>query len=148
MSILASKGTESIRNGAGNAWHLSIWAAQILLFIAYGSSGLMNSFLSVDSLMTMGMTHAAVLSRWALRFLGISELAGAVGIILPALTRIKPVFTPLAALGLTAIQVLAMGFHIARGEFAQMAPINLFLLALSLFVMWGRIRKAPIEPRL
>ena len=78
--------------------------------------------------MAVGMTHAGVLPYWLLRFLGISELAGVLGIILPALTRIKPVLTPLAALGFTTIQVLAIGFHIARGELAQMAPINLTLL--------------------
>lgn len=76
----------------------------------------------------MGMSHAGVLPYWLLRFLGISELAGALGIILPALTRIKPVLTPLAALGFTTIQLLALGFRVARGELAQMAPINLTLL--------------------
>jgi hypothetical protein len=44
---------------------------------------------------------------------------------------IKPVLTPLAALGFTTIQFLALGFHVARGELAQMAPINLTLLDLS-----------------
>jgi hypothetical protein len=132
---------------AGIPWQIALWAAQILLFIAYGVSGVMNSFASADGLMTMGMTHAAVLPYWLLRFLGISELAGVLGIILPALTRIKPVLTPLAALGFTTIQVLAIGFHMARGELAQMAPINLTLLGLSLFVLWGRLRIAPIAPR-
>jgi uncharacterized membrane protein YphA (DoxX/SURF4 family) len=131
----------------GSGWHVGLWVAQILLCVVYGASGAMNSSMSVESLMTMGMTHAGALPYWLLRFLGISELAGSVGIILPALTRIKPYLTPLAALGFTAIQVLAIGFHIERGEFAKMAPINLALIALSLFVLWGRIKKAPISPR-
>jgi uncharacterized membrane protein YphA (DoxX/SURF4 family) len=131
----------------GVPWQIALWAAQILLFMAYGASGVMNSFASVDSLMAMGMTHAGVLPYWLLRFLGISELAGTLGIILPALTRIKPVLTPLAALGFTAIQLLAIGFHMARGELAQMAPINLTLLGLSLFVLWGRLKMAPVAPR-
>lgn len=130
-----------------SGWHAGLWVAQILLCVVYGASGAMNSSMSVESLMTMGMTHAGALPYWLLRFLGISELAGSVGIILPALTRIKPYLTPLAALGFTAIQVLAIGFHIERGEFAKMAPINLALIALSLFVLWGRIKKAPISPR-
>ena len=66
---------------------------------------------------------------------------------MPALTRIKPVLTPLAALGFATIQVLAIGFHTMRGEFAEAAPINLLLLGLSLFVVWGRLRKAPIAAR-
>ena len=138
---------KKFRNQVGIGWHVGLWAAQILLCVVYGVSGLMNSSMSVENLMTMGMTHAGALPYWLLRFLGISELAGSVGIILPALTRIKPFLTPLAALGFTAIQVLAIGFHIERGEFAKMAPINLALIALSLFVLWGRIEKAPISPR-
>jgi hypothetical protein len=132
---------------AGSGWQIALWTAQVLLFLAYGASGLMNSFMSVDSLIAMGMSHAGVLPYWALRFLGICEFAGTIGIILPALTRIKPILTPIAALGFSTIQILAMGFHIARGEFAFMAPINLALLALSLFVLWGRTCKAIIPDR-
>jgi uncharacterized membrane protein YphA (DoxX/SURF4 family) len=134
-------------NQVSIGWQVALWAAQILLCVVYGASGVMNSSMSVEALMTMGMTHAGVLPHWLLRFLGISELAGCIGIILPALTRIKPILTPLAALGFTAIQILAIGFHIERGEFAKMAPINAALIALSLFVLWGRIKKAPIAPR-
>jgi len=71
----------------------------------------------------------------------------AIGVVLPALTRIKSILVPLAALGFSILQVLAIGFHIMRGEFAQMAPINLTLLGLSLFVLWGRIKKSPIAAR-
>ena len=70
----------------------------------------------------------------------------AIGLILPALTRILPRLTPLAALGVSIIQVLAMLFHVSRGEF-MVLPLNVVLLALSLFVLWGRERKAPIGPR-
>ena len=70
----------------------------------------------------------------------------AIGLILPALTRILPRLTPLAALGVSIIQVLAMLFHVSRGEF-MVLPLNVVLLALSLFVLWGRERKAPISPR-
>ena len=52
----------------------------------------------------------------------------------------------LAALGFSAIQVLAMGLHSMRGEF-QVLPVNLVLLALSLFVLWGRTSKAPVAAR-
>ena len=71
---------------------------------------------------------------------------GVIGLILPFLTRILPGLTPLAALGLSVIQVLAIPFHISRGEpFAL--PVNLTLLALSLFIPWGRWKKSPIAGR-
>ena len=78
------------------------------------------------------------------RFIGVSELAGAIGLILPAATKIKPTLTPLAALGLLTIMILAMAFHLSRGE-AQALPINMALGGLAAFVAWGRTKKAPIR---
>jgi hypothetical protein len=52
----------------------------------------------------------------------------------------------LAALGCTVLQVFAITFHVSRGE-AVVTPLNFVLLALSLFVLWGRGRKAPIASR-
>ena len=54
--------------------------------------------------------------------------------------------TVLAALGCAVLQVIALVFHLSRGE-APVTPLNAVLLALSLFVLWGRSRKAPIAPR-
>jgi hypothetical protein len=73
-------------------------------------------------------------------------MAGGVGLLLPALTRIKPGLTVAAALGCTVLQALAIAFHISRGEVA-MTPVNFTFLALSVFVLWGRGRKAPIPAR-
>ena len=95
----------------------------------------------------MGMKDTLDIPAWLLSFIGVCEVAGAFGMILPALTRILLRLTPLAALGFATLQVLALGFHFMRGELAMMAPINLTLLGLSLFVLWGRTQKAPIAPR-
>jgi hypothetical protein len=59
------------------------------------------------------------------------DTLGGVGVLLPSLTRIRP--------GLTVL-------HVLRGEAAN-TPFNFLLMALSLFVAWGRHRKAPIAPR-
>jgi hypothetical protein len=80
------------------------------------------------------------------RIIGLIDLAGGIGILLPALTRILPRLTVLAALGCTVLQVFAITFHVSRGE-AAVTPLNLVLLALAVFVLWGRGRKAPIAPR-
>jgi hypothetical protein len=71
------------------------------------------------------------------------ELAGAVGLILPAMTRIRPVLTPLAAVGFLTIMSLASGFHVIRGELDAL-PITFALGGMAGFVAWGRLRKAPI----
>jgi Na+-transporting NADH:ubiquinone oxidoreductase subunit NqrD len=81
-----------------------------------------------------------------LRFIAGVDLGGGIGVLLPALTRILPSLTVLAALGCTVLQVLAIGFHASRGEIV-LTPFNLFLLALCIFVSWGRSKKVPIRPR-
>ncbi|WP_255441863.1 MULTISPECIES: DoxX family protein [Corallococcus] len=77
---------------------------------------------------------------------GVIDLLGGVGLVLPALTRIQPGLTWLAALGCALLQVSAIVFHLSRGEAAN-TPFNFFLVFLALFVVWGRRSKWPIPPR-
>lgn len=129
-----------------NWWTIGLWAAQALLALAFGAAGVMKLLTPVAELGAM-MNWVTVSPEWLVRFIGAAELLGAIGVILPALTRILPWLTPLAALGFAIIQVLAIGTHASLGEIAMTLPMNLLLLALSLFVAWGRWKKAPIAPR-
>lgn len=129
-----------------NKWNIALWVVQIVLAAVYGMAGFMKLTQPIDALVASGMSYAGDYPELLTRFIGTMEVLGAIGIILPAATRIAPRLTPLAALGFSAIQVLAMGLHTMRGEY-QVLPVNLVLLALSLFVLWGRSRKAPIAPR-
>ena len=129
-----------------NKWNIGLWVAQVILAAVYIMAGLMKLTQPIDALVASGMAYAGDYPELLTRFIGTMEVAGAIGIILPAATRIAPFLTPLAALGFSAIQVLAIGLHSMRGEF-QVLPVNFVLLALSLFVLWGRLRKAPIAPR-
>jgi DoxX-like family len=76
------------------------------------------------------------------KFTGLVDLLGGLGILLPALLRIQPRLSVLAAVGIIALQLLAMGFHLMRGE-AMVLPFNVVLLALAVFVLWGRTRAVP-----
>ena len=127
-------------------WNIGLWIAQIVLAAVYVMAGFMKLSQPIDALVASGMTYAGDYPELLTRFIGTVEVLGAIGIILPAATRIMPKLTPLAALGFSVIQILAIGLHSTRGEF-QVLPVNLVLLALSLFVLWGRTRKAPIAPR-
>jgi hypothetical protein len=80
------------------------------------------------------------------RVIGVAELLGALGLILPAATRVKPMLTPLAGVGLAMVMLLATIFHISHGELGAL-PIPLVLGGLAAFVAWGRAAKAPIAPR-
>jgi putative oxidoreductase len=80
------------------------------------------------------------------RFIGVAEFLGGLGLILPAATRVKPMLTPLAGVGLAVAMLLAAGFHTSRGEFGAL-PMPLVLGGLAAFVVWGRAVRAPIAPR-
>jgi hypothetical protein len=114
-----------------------VWAATALLFVLYGMAGVMKTFRPIPDLAKM-MVWPGDVPVWVVRLIGVAEIAGPLGLVLPALTGILPWLTPLAALGLAVIQVLAIGFHARRRETAKTLPMNLVLLALSLFVLWGR----------
>jgi hypothetical protein len=125
---------------------IGLWIAQGLLAALYCFAGTLKSTQPIPDLVAKGMPWAADMPVGLVRFIGVSELAGAVGLILPAATGILPILTPAAAAGLTLVQVLAIPFHISRGELGGL-PFNLTLMALSLFVLWGRGKAAPIRPR-
>ena len=128
-------------------WNIALWVVQVLLAIAFGASGFMKIVQPIQAMADMGMGYVAVTPELLIRFIGVMEVLGALGMILPAATRVQPLLTPLAALGFAVIQVLAIGLHATLGETAMTLPVNLALLGLSVFVIWGRWIKAPISPR-
>lgn len=115
-----------------NFW---LWAAAAVLAVLYLMAGGMKATQPIDKLAAQ-MKWPADLPRLT-RFVGVAEVLGAIGLILPLATGILPWLTPLAALCLVLVQVLAIGFHVMRKEF-QIVPANIVLLALAAFVAWGR----------
>ncbi|WIW50088.1 DoxX family protein (plasmid) [Bradyrhizobium sp. 62B] len=124
---------------------VSLWATQAILFCVFASAGLVKLFTPIPQLAAM-MPWTGQHSEAFVRAIGLIDLAGGIGVLMPALTRIVPRLTVLAALGCSVLQVLAIVFHVSRGE-AEFTPLNFLLLALSVFVAWGRSRKIPIPPR-
>ena len=146
MSVIAQtpQVASAIHAEPARGLNITLWVAQVLLALVFGLSGSMKVFTPIEMLSkNMSWVRDAEL---LIRFIGISELAGMLGLLLPSLTRIKPRLTSLAALGLVVVMVLATGFHVSRGEFHAL-PITLGLGALAAFVAWGRFRKAPISQR-
>jgi hypothetical protein len=116
-----------------NLW---LWAAQIVLAALYLLAGGMKATRPITEL-AKRMGWPAQYPRLT-RFIGIAEVLGAIGLILPMLTGILPWLTTLAAVALVVVQVLAIGFHAQRGETSKSLPMNLVLLALAILVAWGR----------
>ena len=86
------------------------------------------------------MTYAL----WFLRFIGVVEVLGALGLILPGLLRIRQELTPLAAVGLVIIMIGATVVTLAMGSILA-ALIPLGTGALAAFVAYGRWRLAPLR---
>lgn len=122
--------------------HIALWVAQAFLAATLGMAGFMKTTAPLEQLAQNGMTFVNDFGAGMVRFIGISELLGAIGLILPSALRIKPVLTPLAAVGIAVIMVLGTGYHLMHSE--PFAPALVFL-GMAVFVAWGRFVKAPIQ---
>ncbi len=133
---------------ASKAVHVSLWVLQLGLGALFIAAGAMKVGISQAEILALGEEQAWVLRvpEALIRFIGVSELAGGLGLILPAATRIKTWLTPLAAAGLTTVMVLAAGVHALSGEFAEIA-VNVVLGTLTALVAYGRLKSAPVASR-
>lgn len=119
-----------------------LWIVQILLALAFIAAGAMKAFQPYET-MAGRMPWVEDYSPGAVRGIGAAEILGGIGLALPAAVGILPILTPIAALGLALIMVLATIHHARRKESSQMG-FTLVLLALLLFVAWGRLSLAPL----
>jgi putative oxidoreductase len=116
--------------------NIALWIVQILLAAMYGMAGTMKTFQTAKA--KEQLPWAKNRSDGFVRFVGTSELLGALGLILPLVTGILPWMAVLAAIGLTLIQLLAIFTeHLPKKEF-NVIPINVVLVALAVFVVIGR----------
>ena len=120
------------------AFTITLWIVQAIIALFFIGTSLFKLVTPVAKIAQMW--------PWAgeypnlLRFTGVADLLGGIGIIIPTLTRIKPQLTVLASLGCALLMVSAIIFHLSRGEGAN-TPFNFVILALALFVFRGRRTK-------
>lgn len=122
-----------------NRW---LWVLQGLLAIAFLAHGLMMLFPPESIVEQMN----ASLPRWFQVFLGVAEVAAAVGLTLPGLTGVMPALVPAAAVGIMIVMVGATVFHLMRAEWSS-AVITFVLLLMASYVAYMRWRVAPILVR-
>lgn len=116
----------------------ALWAGQALLAVLFGYSGAMKSTQPVPRLVSTGQTGVEGLPIPVVRFIGLSELLGALGLIVPCATGIAPSLTPIAALSLGAIMIPAAVIHSGRGEPKSVA-LNFLVLTMCVAVAVGRL---------
>lgn len=114
-----------------------LWIAAALLAVAFLMAGLMKLSRSKEQLAASGQGWVEGFGPTAIKGIGVAEILGAIGLILPALTGIAVGLVPLAATGLALLMVGAFITHVRRGERREMGA-NAVLFALAVFVAWGR----------
>ena len=124
---------------------VALWIVQGLLALTFVGTGIWKIATPIPRLAAM-IPWAGQVSPALLYATAVFDILGGLGILLPSATRINPRLTILAALGCVALQASAIVFHLSRGEAAN-TPFNFLLVALALFVAWGRRSRAPIAPR-
>ena len=121
---------------------VTLWVVQALLAVLFLFAG-SSKFIMPAAEMARQMPVA--LPIWFIHFIGVCEMAGALGLVLPTLLRIRPDLTPLAAGGLIIIMAGATVISTLLAPAAAAMPLVIGLLCL--FVAWGRARVAPVAPR-
>jgi uncharacterized membrane protein YphA (DoxX/SURF4 family) len=122
--------------------NIALWIVQILLALAFVMAGTMKATQPAEKLASR-MKWVNALRPQIVRLIGILEVLGAIGLILPVVTGIWPWLTPVAAIGLALTMIGAMILHTRRGEFPNLST-NLVLLLLAAFVAVGRFVVGPL----
>jgi uncharacterized membrane protein YphA (DoxX/SURF4 family) len=126
---------------SGRRAHIALWIVQVLLALLFLVAGASKLVMSVEE-----MTRDVPLPGAFLRFLGVAELAGAAGLILPGLLGIRPGLTPLAAAGLVIIMIGATVITAATMGLG-LALIPAVVGVLAAFVAYGRWGQVPLAER-
>lgn len=122
--------------------NIFLWITQCILAMVFILAGWMKSSTPIDEL-AVDLIWVKQTPEMLVRFIGISELLGGIGLVLPSILKIKPILTPWAAISLALVMFLALIFHLYLGEYNAIA-INLIFGGLALFIYWGRTKKLPI----
>jgi uncharacterized membrane protein YphA (DoxX/SURF4 family) len=123
--------------------NILLWILQCLLGLLFIFAGVTKFVMSVAQMNEQGPVF---LPGVFLHFIGVCEILGGLGLILPSALRIEPRLTPLAAAGLAIITAGATVITL-MGPMKGMVVVPLVTCLLCIFVAWGRWKARPISPR-
>ena len=129
---------------ASKTMNILLWIAQSILAFGFIWSAGMKLLEPAEKLVAMWpwtSGHSGLVI-----FTGVIDFLAGIGLILPTMLRIQPKLTVFAAYGAIVLMITASIFHISRGE-ASVIGVNIVFGILAVFVAWGRLRKAPIQPK-
>ena len=119
-----------------------LWIVQVLLSLTFLFAGSTKFLMTVEQMNSMAKIP---LPGLLIHFIGMCEILGAIGLILPWALGIKPKLTPIAACGLVIIMIGAVTLTVASGDILP-ALFPLIVGLLAAFVAWGRFRMLPKLP--
>ncbi len=117
--------------------NIALWIVQGILAAMFLMAGITKLTKSKDEVKDKLGGWVDDVSSTGFKLIGLVELLGALGLILPVALNVLPILTPAAAAGLALTMIGALGLHIKRKEFKSL-PMNLVLMGLSAFVLFGR----------
>ena len=123
--------------------NIVLWILQILLALMFCFAGGTKLILPMSMLQDMSPPNAIVFPGWFIRFIGVCEVLGALGLVLPGVFKTRQYLTPLAAVGLIIIMIGATVTNM-MGVGASMALIPLVYALLLGFVAYGRSKLRPL----
>ena len=132
-------GENDVSATRGKGLSVTLWILQGVLAALFLFSGAMKFIMSVEQ-----MTKGTSMSGGFIHFIGVCEILGGIGLVLPALLRIMPVLTPIAASCLVIIMAGATYISLPMGKMAVFPAVIGLLLA---FVAYGRFKLRPIAPK-
>ena len=121
--------------------NIALWVLQVLTALAFGGHGLL--MISGPRRMAERVPWVSSLPSPVVRLLGLLEILGAIGVVIPAATGVLPSLTVAAAGALVAMMLLAMLFHVTRREWPNIG-LNFVLGALAFAVAYGRLVIEPL----
>lgn len=123
--------------------NVAFWVVQVLLALGFLMAGFMKLTQPI-AMLSKRLPWTSALPAWQVRGIGLAEVLGALGLILPGATGIAPTLTVAAAVGLLIVMVGAVVFHGVRHEGAQAIVGPLVLGVLALVIVVGRLAIAPL----
>ena len=125
--------------------NLALWIIAGVLAFAFAASGILKLVQPKEKLVASATGGWA--TNWSpasIKLIGVAEILGAIGLILPAVLHVAPILVPLAAVGLVFVMIGAAVVHGRRHELPNVA-INVVLPILAALVAWGRFGPLPFS---
>lgn len=110
---------------------IALWIINIILALLFLMAGSMKTIKTKAQLQESGMTWVTNVSPPLVKLVGIVEVLGALGLILPLATGIAPILTPLAAVGLAVTMVIAVIVHVVLKDAPKVSAMPAILGVLS-----------------